>query len=140
MPDVLPFFIALYLLSVPLPEASPVPSSRVVYAAESSKHSWIGGVSYYSQAGCVGCSKNQITASGEPFNENAMTLAFNWLPLRTHVRVTNLDNGTSVVAKVNDRHGAYNARHKWRIADLSLGLARAIGAKTDVSRVKIGEL
>jgi len=98
-----------------------------------------GKVSYYSHSGCLGCGDNQTTASGEKFDENAMTLAIpaEWrkeIPMGTKVRVTNLDNGIAVLAKVNDTggFGKYN-----RIADLSLGLYQAIEAKTDVSEIKI---
>jgi rare lipoprotein A (peptidoglycan hydrolase) len=98
---------------------------------------WVGGISHYSHAGCLGCSKDQTMANGQKFDENAFTIAFNWLPLNTRVRVTNLDNGASAVATVTDRHGAYNAKHHWRIADLSKGLGIFLGTKTDKSKVKI---
>lgn len=99
--------------------------------------SWTGKVSYYSHDGCLGCGVNQITASGEKFDEEAMTLAFNRLPMKTVVLVTNLNTGTSVVAKVNDRGGFES---HGRIADLSKGLFLALGAKTDVTKIKIERL
>ena len=43
------------------------------------------------------------TASGETFNQYAMTAAHKTLPLGTRVRVTRLDNGRSVLVKINDR-------------------------------------
>lgn len=43
------------------------------------------------------------TASGEPFDAGAMTAAHKTLPFGTKLRVTNTDNGDSVVVKVNDR-------------------------------------
>lgn len=43
------------------------------------------------------------TASGERFNQLARTAAHRTLPFGTRVRVTNVDNGKSVVVKVNDR-------------------------------------
>lgn len=64
-----------------------------------------------------------LTASGEVFNQNALTAAHPYLPLGTQVRVTNLDTGKSVVVKINDR-GPYAAG---RILDLSAGAARLIG-------------
>lgn len=98
---------------------------------------WTGKVSYYSKDGCIGCNELQITASGEVFDENANTLAFNKLPLNTEVLVTNLNTGVSQVALVNDRGGfeKYN-----RIADLSKGLFQRLGAKTDVTNIKIEEI
>jgi rare lipoprotein A len=65
------------------------------------------------------------TAYGERFNRNAMTLASRHLPHNTRVRVTNLRTGRSAIGRVND----YGPRHKNRIADLSEGMAEAIGAK-----------
>lgn len=43
------------------------------------------------------------TASGEIYDENAMTAAHRTLPFGTRVRVTNRDNGKSVVLRINDR-------------------------------------
>lgn len=62
------------------------------------------------------------TASGERFNQNAMTAAHKTLPLGSIVRVTNLETGESVIVRINDR-GPYSGG---RIIDLSKGAARAI--------------
>ena len=51
------------------------------------------------------------------------TAAHRQLPLGTMVRVTNLENGESVVVRVNDRGPV----PKSRIIDLSYGAARMIG-------------
>lgn len=63
------------------------------------------------------------TASGERFDMNAMTAAHRSLPLNCFIRVTNKNNGKSVVVKVNDR-GPF---HGNRVLDLSYGAAKAIG-------------
>lgn len=63
------------------------------------------------------------TASGEIFNQEAMTAAHPSLPMGTRVRVTNQDTGRSVVVRINDR-GPF---HGGRILDLSAGAARLIG-------------
>ena len=63
------------------------------------------------------------TASGERFDMHAMTAAHRSLPLNCYIRVTNQDNGKSVVVKVNDR-GPF---HGNRILDLSYGAAEKIG-------------
>lgn len=55
------------------------------------------------------------TSSGETFDMYAMTAAHKTLPLPTYTRVTNLDNGRSIIVKVNDR-GPFHAS---RIIDLS---------------------
>ncbi len=63
------------------------------------------------------------TANGERFDMNAMTAAHRSLPLACFIRVTNKDNGKSVVVKVNDR-GPYSGN---RILDLSYGAAQKLG-------------
>jgi rare lipoprotein A len=67
------------------------------------------------------------TASGEPFDMNALTAAHRTLPLGTRVRVTNLDNGRVVEVRINDR----GPTRTDRIIDLSYGAARALGAVGD---------
>lgn len=100
-----------------------------------------GHVSHYSHAGCLGCNENQIMGNGQPFDENAFTLAVpcelihnKSVIYNTKVRVENLDNGKSVEATITDCGGfsKYN-----RIADLSLAMANTLGTKTDVSNVRI---
>lgn len=63
------------------------------------------------------------SASGEIFNQHALTAAHRTLPFGTRVVVTNLDNGQSVVVKINDR-GPF---HGNRVIDLSAGAARVLG-------------
>jgi rare lipoprotein A len=63
------------------------------------------------------------TASGEVFNQEAMTAAHPSLPMGTRIRVTNLDTGRAIVVRINDR-GPYAGD---RILDLSAGAARVIG-------------
>ncbi|OGY09369.1 MAG: hypothetical protein A2700_01800 [Candidatus Blackburnbacteria bacterium RIFCSPHIGHO2_01_FULL_44_64] len=97
---------------------------------------WVGKASYYSNAGCLGCSPGQIMANGEPFNENAPTLAFMDTPLNVWVNVRNLVTGLEAMGRVTDRGGF---KMHDRIADLSLGLAKQIGLQTD-QKVEIGLL
>jgi rare lipoprotein A (peptidoglycan hydrolase) len=63
------------------------------------------------------------TSSGEPYNMFSMTAAHRTLPLPSYVKVTNLDNGKSVVVKVNDR-GPF---HNNRLLDLSYVAAHKLG-------------
>lgn len=67
-------------------------------------------------------SNGSETASGETFNQYAMTAAHRTLPFGTRVRVTNLRNGRSVIVRINDR-GPYI---RGRIIDISVGAAQAI--------------
>ena len=63
------------------------------------------------------------TASGERFNQNALTAAHRTLPFGTRVRVTNLRNDRTVVVRINDR-GPYG---RGRIIDVSRKAAEALG-------------
>ena len=63
------------------------------------------------------------TSSGETYDMYAMTAAHKTLPLPTYVRVTHLQNGRSVVVKVNDR-GPF---HDNRLIDLSYVAAKKLG-------------
>jgi rare lipoprotein A len=71
-----------------------------------------------------------ITANGEAFNPNEMSAAHKLLPLPTNVRVTNLQNGRSVIVRVNDRgpfSSIHNAKSVDRIIDLSAAAAVKLG-------------
>ena len=57
----------------------------------------------------------RMTANGEPYDMNELTAAHKTLPMPSLVRVTNLENGRSIVVRVNDR-GPYVAG---RVIDLS---------------------
>src|SRR5882672_6324255 len=63
------------------------------------------------------------TASGEPFDMQALTAAHPTLPLGSFVRVTNLRNGRAVVVRINDRGPFVEGR----IIDLSYNTARVLG-------------
>ena len=63
------------------------------------------------------------TASGQPFNMDAMTCAHRHLPLGTKVKVTNLLNAHSVILKVTDR-GPYVYS---RVLDVSMLAAKRLG-------------
>jgi rare lipoprotein A len=65
----------------------------------------------------------RLTANGEVYDMNAMTAAHNTLPLPTLVRVTHLENGRSIVVRVNDRGPFVNNR----IIDLSRRGAQLLG-------------
>ncbi len=68
---------------------------------------------------------NKSTASGETFNRYELTAAHRTLQMPSFVRVTNLDNGRSLVVRVNDR-GPFS---KARIIDLSDRAAELLGVK-----------
>ena len=84
-------------------------------ASSSGGHSFSGMASFY------GNESGSRTASGQRFNQNAMTCAHRSLPFGTKLRVTH--GGASVIVTVNDR-GPFI---RGRVLDLSTGAARAIG-------------
>jgi rare lipoprotein A len=74
------------------------------------------------------------TSNGEVYDMYAMTGAHKTLPIPSYVRVKNLDNGKSVVVRINDR-GPF---HHGRIVDLSYAAAQRIGIhKTGTGRVEV---
>ena len=89
-----------------------------------------GGRSFSGVASFYGNESGSKTASGQRFNQNAMTAAHRSLPFGTKLRVTH--NGRSVIVTINDR-GPFI---KGRVLDLSTGAARAVGlTSSGVGRV-----
>lgn len=77
------------------------------------------------------------TASGERFDQNALTAAHRSLPFGSQVQVTNLRNNKIVMVRINDR-GPYA---KQRIIDLSQKAAEQLGMLRDgVVPVRIEQL
>jgi rare lipoprotein A len=62
------------------------------------------------------------TASGEKYNQNAMTAAHKTLPFGTKVRVKNVKNDKSVIVRINDR-GPFA---KGRVIDVSRAAAKKL--------------
>ncbi len=74
------------------------------------------------------------TANGEIFTAQDLTAAHRTLPMPVNVRVTNLENGRSLVLRVNDR-GPYA---KGRIIDVSERAAELLGFKIQgTARVRV---
>lgn len=77
------------------------------------------------------------TASGEPYNMYAMTAAHPTLPISSYARVTSLENGRSVVVRINDR-GPFL---RGRIMDLSYAAAEKLGyIKKGSAQVEIEQI
>jgi rare lipoprotein A len=79
------------------------------------------GRSFSGMASFYGNESGSKTASGQRFNQNAMTAAHRSLPFGTRLRVTH--GGRSIVVTINDR-GPFI---RGRVLDLSTGAARAVG-------------
>ena len=81
----------------------------------------------YNQTGVAGIIPIELngtkTSNGETFDSNQLVATSKTLPLPTIARVTNLDNGQSVVVRVNNRGPFVNTR----IMDLSPAAAQRIG-------------
>jgi rare lipoprotein A len=75
------------------------------------------------QSGIASVYSGEGTANGEYASATGLTAAHRTLPFGTLVRVTNTDNGRSVVVRINDR-GPFVAG---RIIDITPAAAKAIG-------------
>ena len=76
----------------------------------------------------------KLTANGEVYDMYGLTAAHKEMPLNTIVRVTNLDNGKSLILRINDR-GPYI---DGRILDCSYGAAKKLGfIKAGTANVEI---
>ncbi len=75
-----------------------------------------------------------MTANGEAFDPRKPSAAHKYLPLPVHVRVKNLENGRSLIVRVNDRGPFVSGR----IIDLSAGAAKKLGFyKQGMARVLV---
>lgn len=75
-----------------------------------------------------------MTANGEVFDPRKPTAAHKYLPLPMHVRVSNLENGKSMIVRVNDRGPFVDGR----VIDLSSGAAKQLGFyNKGLARVKV---
>ncbi|WP_267358673.1 MULTISPECIES: septal ring lytic transglycosylase RlpA family protein [unclassified Methylobacterium] len=76
----------------------------------------------------------RMTANGEVFDRHSIAAAHPTLPLPSYARVTNLDNGYSMLVRVNDR-GPY---HAGRVMDVSEEAAEALGFhRRGTARVRV---
>lgn len=89
----------------------------------------VGLASFYAHA-----FHGRRTASGVPYDMNALTCAHPSAPFGTRLRVTDLENGRSVVVTVNDR-GPFAGG---RVIDLSLAAAKRLGmTQRGLARVRV---
>lgn len=88
------------------------------YPAENEKYDSTGIASWYGPQ-----FHGKQTANGELFDENALTAAHPTLPMPVLARVTNLENGKSIIVRINDR-GPFAAG---REIDMSKKAAEMLG-------------
>lgn len=94
------------------PTQDPAPPTR---RREVARSQYTARVSWYRHG--------KVTANGERFNPQNLTVAHKSLPFNTMVRFTDPETGRSIVARVNDR-GPYI---RGRDFDLSMGSAQLLG-------------
>lgn len=99
------------------------------YPAEDYAYSETGVASWYGQK-----FHKKKTANGERFDMDRLSAAHRTLPMPSAVRVTNLENGYSIVLRVNDR-GPFA---RGRIIDLSRRAAQLLGfERKGTARVRV---
>ena len=107
--------VGLLAFSASASEAASRKGWRDAHASAGTARTFSAMASYY------GNEAGNKTASGQRFNQHAMTAAHRSLPFGTRVRVTHRDR--SVVVTINDR-GPFV---RGRVLDLTTGAARALG-------------
>ncbi len=128
-----------------IPDAVPRPEPRsrygnpVSYEVNGRRYQVLRSSNGYAERGVASWYGTKFhgrrTSSGEPYDMYGMTAAHRSLPLPSYVRVTNLENGRSIVVRVNDR-GPFHAN---RVIDLSytgaykLGMLQNGTAKVEVT-------
>jgi rare lipoprotein A len=92
-------------------------NGRTYFPAENSTYRADGIASWYGPD-----FHGRQTANGEVYDMHGISAAHTTMPLPSYARVTNLDNGRSIIVRVNDR-GPYVGS---RIIDLSIGAAKQL--------------
>ena len=99
------------------------------YVVRGKRYHTLGSSAGYEETGTASWSGRKFhgrrTSSGETYDMYKMTAAHKTLPLPTYVEVTRVDNGSSVVVRVNDR-GPFVGD---RIIDLSYAAAERLGMR-----------
>ena len=109
-------------------DAYKVLGHRYIPLAENTEYKERGLASWYGRK-----FHGNSTSTGEPYDMYAMSAAHATLPLPSYARVTNLENGKSVVVRVNDR-GPF---HAGRIIDLSYTAAYKLDILKGVTHVEV---
>lgn len=109
-----------------------VVAGKLYVPREEPGYSAVGVASWYGAA-----FHGRQTANGEVFDSQSISVAHPTMPLPSYVRVTNMLNGRSMIARVNDR-GPY---HGGRLVDVSERIAHALNFRhLGTSRVRIDYL
>ena len=104
-------------------------AGRRYYPAENPSYSAVGMASWYGAA-----FHGRRTANGEVYDMASLSAAHPTMPLPSYARVTNFENGYSVIVRVNDR-GPY---HGGRVMDVSSRVADVLDMKAmGTAKVKV---
>ena len=104
-------------------------AGRRYYPAENPNYTATGMASWYGAA-----FHGRRTANGEVYDMASLSAAHPTMPLPSYARVTNLENGYSVIVRVNDR-GPY---HAGRVMDVSSRVADVLDMKAmGTAKVKV---
>ena len=104
-------------------------AGHTYYPSENESYSAVGLASWYGDA-----FQGRRTANGEVYDKESISAAHPTMPLPSYARVTNLENGHSIIVRVNDR-GPY---HGGRVMDVSSRVADALDFKgAGTARVKV---
>jgi rare lipoprotein A len=102
---------------------------KVYYPKEDTDYRKTGLASWYGDA-----FHGRLTANGEIYDMTHLTAAHPTMPLPSYARVTNLENGSTVIVRVNDR-GPYSHN---RLIDLSKRAAEMLDyTRTGTAKVKV---
>lgn len=128
-------------VSRPQPPQTPVPPTARPYTVLGQTYHPLTSADGFSEEGVASWYGPQFhakrTASGEVYNMYDLTAAHRILPMQTKIRVTNLENGKSVVLRVNDR-GPFVGN---RIVDLSYKAAQELDViRPGTARVRVEAL
>lgn len=111
------------------PTTKPAPAAGRAIEPKAGAQGEVGLADYAS-----GRINGRRTASGEPFNSDALTAANNSHPFGTRLKVTNLNNQRSVVVRVNDR-ARFRGGHILRVSERA---ARELGMRRrGIARVRV---
>lgn len=110
---------------------SKAPAAQASAQPEKVKKTETGLASYYSRR-----FEGKETASGKTFRNEELVAAHPTHPFGTVVRVTNLENQTSVVVRISDRGASATNRRKGVVIDLSQAAATRLKMKKD-GRVRV---
>ena len=104
-------------------------AGHTYYPRENPNYSAVGLASWYGDA-----FHGRRTANGEVYDMRSLSAAHPTMPLPSYARVTNLENGYSVIVRVNDR-GPY---HGGRVMDVSSRAADVLDFKgTGTARIRV---